>query len=254
MKLDQNPLISVIIPTFNAGRFLPDAIASIREQSHEPLEILLVDDGSTDETKGLAEQWPDVRYLRQTNQGAAAARNAGIHAARGSLLAFLDADDVWTPDHLRILLPHLLAEPKLQFVWGTTHFVRMSEEQGKIQVSPPVRESASLFGVGSGVFRKSAFEEVGLFNVELRIGEDTDWLGRARLAQVAQKHIPQTVMIYRTRKGSLMESVQTTNVTDVVLRSIRRHRASQPISILAPTNCDSVLSAAESERLTDRLS
>jgi glycosyltransferase involved in cell wall biosynthesis len=227
LEREQNSLISAIIPTYNAARFLPEALASIRRQAYEPLEIIVVDDGSTDETKSLMADWPDVRYLHQQNQGAAAARNTGIQAARGDLLAFLDADDLWTPDHLRILLLHLHSEPVLQFVWGTTHYVRMSEEAGKIRVSPPVRESASLFGIGSAVFRRSAFDEVGLFNVELRIGEDTDWLARARFARVAQRHIPETVMIYRTRKGSLMEGAGTTTVTDVLMRSIRRHRTNQ---------------------------
>ena len=76
-------MISVIIPTYNAARFLPEAMASVRQQLYEPLEIILVDDGSTDETRSLAQQWPDVRYLYQPNQGAAAAQTLAFapHAA-----------------------------------------------------------------------------------------------------------------------------------------------------------------------------
>ncbi len=122
-----NPLISVIIPTYNAGHFLSDAIASVRLQAYEPLETIVVDDGSTDDTRSLMAEWPEVRYLHQPNQGASAARNAGIAAATSDLLAFLDVDDLWTPDHLRLLLPHLIADPELQFVWGSSNYVHLAK-------------------------------------------------------------------------------------------------------------------------------
>ncbi len=87
MPLDptENPLISVIIPTYNAARFLPEAIASVRRQGYEPLEIIVVNDGSTDETRGLMANWPEVRYQYQENQGAAGAKYG--HSSRAERLA-----------------------------------------------------------------------------------------------------------------------------------------------------------------------
>ena len=228
MPPEQNPLISVVIPTFNAARFLPEAIASIRDQLYEPLEIIVVDDGSTDETKCVAQQWPDVRFLHQPNLGPSAARNAGIQAARGDLLAFLDADDLWTPNHLRVLLPHLLLEPQLRFIWGTAHHVRLIENDDGTRIHEPQRDSVAIFLVGAGVYRRGVFEEVGLFNVEMRTGEDTDWLAMARHARVAQRQIPESVLIYRKREGSLtcgQETIVGLNVLAVLKRSIQRHRA-----------------------------
>jgi glycosyltransferase involved in cell wall biosynthesis len=230
LEREQHPLISVIIPTYNAARFLPEALGSIRQQAYEPLEIIVVDDGSTDGTKSLMAELPDVRYLHQSNQGPAAARNAGIQAARGDLLAFLDVDDLWTPDHLRLLLPHLLAEPQLRFVWGTTHFVRLNEDAVGTRTHKLYRESVPLFLVGSGLYRPSAFTEVGPFDPALRMGEDTDWLASARRIRTAQKQIAETVLIYRKREGSLTygnETFEGLNTMEILRRSIQRHRTSQ---------------------------
>jgi glycosyltransferase involved in cell wall biosynthesis len=226
----QNPLISAIIPTFNAARFLPEAIASIRQQGYDPLEIIVVDDGSTDETNSIIANWPDVRYLHQPNQGPSAARNAGIQAARSELLAFLDVDDLWTPDHLRLLLPHLLAEPELRFVWGAVNFVRLGEFIAGSRSHGLLRENVPVFLVGSGIYRRKVFDEVGLFDPALRMGEDTDWLARTRLLQTAQRQIPDTVLIYREREGSLTsgkKSFQGLNTMAVLQRSILRHRANR---------------------------
>jgi glycosyltransferase involved in cell wall biosynthesis len=226
----ETPLISVIIPTYNAARFLPEAIASVLQQSYEPLEIVVVDDGSTDETRSLMANWPEVRYLYQKNQGAAGARNTGVRAARSDLLAFLDVDDLWTPDHLRLLLPHLLADPELRFVWGAANFVRLDEASAGIRSHSMVREGVPLFLIGSGIYRRSVFSEVGPFDPALQIGEDTDWLAKARYLKTAQKQIAEVVLVYRKRDGSLTSgknSFQALDTMSLLRRSIRRHRATQ---------------------------
>jgi glycosyltransferase involved in cell wall biosynthesis len=232
MPLDsaENPLISVIIPTYNAAKFLPEAIASVRQQGYEPLEIIVVDDGSTDETRSLMANWPEVRYLHQQNQGAAGARNTGIQAARSDLLAFLDVDDLWTPDHLQRLLPHLLADTEMRFVWGAINFVRLDEDAAGIRVHSMLRENIPLFVIGAGIYRRSAFFEVGLFDPALRIGEDTDWLAKSRHLKIANKQIADLVLIYRKRKGSLTDgrnTIQALDTMSLLHRSIRRHRAVQ---------------------------
>ena len=199
-------------------------------QAYEPLEIILVDDGSTDETKSLVECWPDVHYLHQQNQGAAAARNTGIQAARGDLLAFLDADDLWTPDHLRLLLPHLLADPKLRFVWGTTQIVRLNEDGAGTRTHELLQENVPIFLLGSALHRASVFTEVGCFDPTLRIVHDMDWLAAARQKRAAGKRIADTVLVWRQRKGSLMEGFGVTSVMEFVTRSIRRHQAGQQVA------------------------
>jgi len=110
-----NPLVSVVIPVFNGERYLRDAVQSVLDQRYAPLEIIIVDDGSTDGTATVAQSLPEaVSYLHHTNQGPAAARNRGIEQARGGLIAFADADDLWPPAKLELQLPYLINEPAIE--------------------------------------------------------------------------------------------------------------------------------------------
>ena len=98
--MENSPLVSTIIPVFNGERLLPEALDSVFRQDYRPIEVIVVDDGSTDGTSLVARSCPEVRYLYQSNQGLGAARNAGIAAACGEFIAFLDADDIWLPRKL----------------------------------------------------------------------------------------------------------------------------------------------------------
>src|SRR5262245_20840904 len=94
-------LISCIVPVFNGERYLGEAIESILKQSYRPIEIIIADDGSTDDTVTVAARYgTQIRYLRQSNAGPAAARNLGLSVAAGEFVAFLDADDIWHPEKL----------------------------------------------------------------------------------------------------------------------------------------------------------
>ena len=116
-----NSLVSVIVPTYNRAYCLPQAVESVLAQSHADLEIVLVDDGSTDATRDLVQsrwsQEPRVRYLHQPNRGVSAARNLGLRAARGEYLALLDSDDTWLPWKLEAQLACLRALPHVGMIW-----------------------------------------------------------------------------------------------------------------------------------------
>lgn len=112
------PLISVIVPCYNYGRFLPEALASIRQQNYPGVEVVVVDDGSTDDTRRVAAANPAMRYVYQPNQGLSAARNAGVARSRGQYLVFLDADDWLLPQALAINAWFLKQYPALAFVSG----------------------------------------------------------------------------------------------------------------------------------------
>src|SRR5436190_11375249 len=114
-------LVSVVIPTFDRSSAVTSAIDSVLGQSHRDLEVIVVDDGSTDDTaQVLAARYgeePRVTYLRQSNRGVAAARNAGLDRARGSVIAFIDSDDVWQPWHLALAVAVLERFPDVGLVW-----------------------------------------------------------------------------------------------------------------------------------------
>jgi len=114
---EQGPLVSVVIPVYNGERYLGEAIDSVLRHSFAGSEIIVVDDGSTDRTADVATAYGSaVRYFRQHQSGSGAARNRGIEVARGSLFAFLDADDVWTPNKLAIQKSAFDADPELELV------------------------------------------------------------------------------------------------------------------------------------------
>src|SRR5262245_58814803 len=109
--------VSVIIPNYNYGRFLREALDSALNQTLPPLEVIVVDDGSTDESPEILESYGDrIRVIRQKNQGVGIARNTGAEAARGELLAFLDADDYWFPQKLEKQVEKINSDPELGMV------------------------------------------------------------------------------------------------------------------------------------------
>ena len=95
-------VVSVVIPTYNSSKFLPVAIESVIDQTHSAIEIIVVDDGSSDDTKLICDRYPAVKYIYQSNQGAASARNTGFRASQGSYLVFLDSDDCLFPEAIEI--------------------------------------------------------------------------------------------------------------------------------------------------------
>ena len=155
---DQQPLVSVIIPAFNSREFLTEAVSSVREQIYEPLEIIIIDDGSTDDTVALiASLGQDIKAATQPNLGPAAARNQGLKKAGGEFIAFLDADDQWTEGKLVSQVRRLLGEPDLDVIIGATQRVQAAAKSAahssndRLEAVGPVW---MLFGLGAGLFRR----------------------------------------------------------------------------------------------------
>lgn len=123
------PVVTVIITSFNHGRYIRDAIQSVLEQDYPAIQLVVVDDGSTDNTRELVEKYPGVEYYYQSNQGLAAARNTGITLAKGDYLVFLDADDWLLPDAVSVNMAILEKHPQLAFVAGAHQFFFSKEQQ-----------------------------------------------------------------------------------------------------------------------------
>ena len=217
------PLVSVIIPVFNGERFLREAVQSVLDQQYSPVEIIIVDDGSTDGTATVARSLPEtVHYLHQTNQGPAAARNRGIEHAQGSLIAFADVDDLWPAGKLELQLSYLIKDPNIDIVMGRIQQVVLSETiTGPTQVEP-----AFSVNLGSAVIRKSVFERVGLFDETMRYSEDVDWFMRARESGATILTIDAVTLFYRQHEQNMTRGKSTTelNVLKALKKSLDRRR------------------------------
>lgn len=219
-------LVSVIIPAYNVAPFLATAIASIHRQEYAPLEIILVDDGSTDETAAIAAQHQELIVLRQENRGPASARNRGLSAAKGELITFLDADDFWAPAMLPRLVAHLQLRPEVEIVQGLIQRVWATltdDGSGYSQIKfEPQFEPYVFINLGSAIYRWQVFEKVGLFDESLAGAEDTDWMIRAWEMQVDKLVIPEIFLHYWVRTDSLTVGGSRNKVTLMYL--LKRHR------------------------------
>lgn len=191
-------LISVVIPAYNAERYLGPAIESILAQPYRPLEIVVVDDGSEDRTAAVALSFgPEVRLLSAAHAGAGAARNRGVAEARGAFLAFLDADDLWTPCKLACQLARFATSPLLDYVLG-----QATEFHDGLD---GVQDGRTLPGASAGamLIRTEAFHRVGPFRTDLRLGEFIDWLARAREMGLCGTFVTEVVLRRRIHKSNI---------------------------------------------------
>jgi GT2 family glycosyltransferase len=180
--------LSVVIPCYNAAPFLDEAISSVFAQTRSPSEVIVVDDGSTDGTTEIADR-RGVRVIRlERNVGAAAARNAGLRAARGDLVAWLDADDIWKPEHLAIVVPLLERFPEavLAFSLVETFGCETSVWPALLAAGTPVDAEAEclrrcILPQNAVVVRRAEVLAAGGYDERLRLAEDYDlWLRLSR--------------------------------------------------------------------------
>jgi glycosyltransferase involved in cell wall biosynthesis len=246
--------VSVIIPAFNSERVIARALDSVVADLESFLEVIVVDDGSTDRTADAVARYPQVRYLAQQNSGPAAARNAGARAARGDMLYFLDADDEMIRGGLKHLSATLEAFPEAGAVSG----VVLYENNGERRRVPPdgfvlrdrggrgllenyfeIARATWIVGMGSFLVRASAFNAVGGFRERLRLGEDVNlWdriAGRFEWAFVDQPvfvyhHDPLVSTSFRTPECHkptdflLSEAEMRAEVRPSLWESYRRYR------------------------------
>ncbi|HKA23153.1 MAG TPA: glycosyltransferase family 2 protein [Blastocatellia bacterium] len=180
-----NPTVSVIIPTHNHSRFVGQAIDSVLAQTHAPFEVIVVDDGSSDDTPAaLVPYSAQIRVLRQDNQGVSAARNNGARVATGDVLAFLDADDLWFPEKLQHQVERFLEEPDLGLVHcgieeidgtGACLNRRLDGREGWAATEMLLLSNPVVLGAGStAMIPRPVFERMGGFDTRLSTSADWD--------------------------------------------------------------------------------
>lgn len=186
-----SPLVSVIIPVFNGEKYIVEAIQSILNDDYPFKEIIVVNDGSTDNTTKVISAFDNIKIINQQNLGVSNARNAGIRLASGEFITHLDADDIWMPGRLANCLNFFGENPETDFVLGLQ---QMFLEQGAVK--PPAIKQEWLENYkeasNNGVImvRKACYQKIGLFDASLKNGEDTEWLLRARDAGLISARVP----------------------------------------------------------------
>jgi glycosyltransferase involved in cell wall biosynthesis len=194
------PLISVIIPTLNRAAYVREAIESVFAQDYPRVELIVVDNGSTDDTqKLLAAYGSQLLVRRLTVQGIGIARNAGAALARGEFLAFLDDDDLWVPNKLSVQMQCLLAEPAADVVYGQMQQFASPELPAEVRAKFHHLDGQVLASPlpTSMLIRRAAFERVGPYNEALGLGVEMEWY--ARLQDTGLTTITLDTVVYRRR-------------------------------------------------------
>jgi len=193
------PLVSVILPVFNGERFLAHALNSVFAQGHDDLDVVAVDDGSTDGTAAvLARYQGRIRVIAQENAGPAAARNTGLAHARGDILAFIDADDLWHPRKLETQLKELAAAPDTEV--SICHVLNFWNGDPGEEIDVLRARDYEILNEGAVVqavlVRREVFDRIGGFDPRLRFGEDTEFYVRLEQSGIKKRMLEQ-VLGYR---------------------------------------------------------
>jgi glycosyltransferase involved in cell wall biosynthesis len=209
--------VSVIIPSFNAERYVSEAIDSVLRQTYAPFEVLVIDDGSTDGTPAVAATFGSaIRFDRQPHKGLSATLNRGIQLAQGELIAFLDNDDVWVLDKLQKQMDVLLAQPKIDMVFGYSQYFAspdLDEAAARRLLIPDKPQAAYL--KSAMLLRRQSLLMVGLFDTTLRMGDFVDWYARAMDAGL-KAHLLPDVVFYRRVHGHNMTILDRASQADYV--------------------------------------
>jgi len=221
MKVN-HPKISVIIPTYNCVKYLTQTLTSVFEQNYENLEIIVVNDGSTDNTKSFLSKYSNkIKVVNKNNEGVSAARNTGIEQSEGEFIAFLDCDDYWLKDKLKIQLDYLLQSHETGVVYSD--FIRWNEQADGTFADPSsfdvdannVRIDHAFSGdiydlmlldsqihIISTLSRREIIEKNGYFRTDLPLGEDYDfWMRASRIARIDKIDLP--LALYRIHNESI---------------------------------------------------
>lgn len=230
--MTDKPLVSVVIATYNMARFLPLALRSALGQSYENVEVLVIDDGSQDDTQAAMAPFRSdhrVRYVFQQNGGQASAKNHGIREARGEYVAFLDADDMWVPDKLERQMP-LFRSRRVGVVYSRFSYIDEAGRDLRIEdyelfrgrVSGPLL-IRNFIGFGTSLVRKECFDRLGSFDESIGMGIDYDlWLRFS--TQYEFDYVDRPLLLYREWPGQMSRNWQVRYLNGIaIMKSFLRN-------------------------------
>lgn len=239
-KATADPAVSIVMPTHNRADYIGVAVDSVLGQTYTDWELVIVDDGSTDDTRAVVAQYlardPRIRYVRQEeNRGIALSRNHGVAVSRGRYIAMLDSDDAWaSPEKLALQVAALDADPQLGLVGTWRVFINEQGARTGARLSHPTDDAGirvtqihiNAFAQSSVVFRKDAFERTGGYDPHFVVADDHDlWLRMGRTHRFAT--LPRYDLLYRKHPGNITQTRRVTAARES-LEVLRRHRAHYP--------------------------
>ena len=229
--MKESSLVSVIIPVYNYDRYLGEAIESVLGQTYRQLEVIVVDDGSTDRSGEVAKSFAGrgVRYCHQVHAGIGPARNAGVELAQGDFLAFLDADDRWALEKLERQLHAFESDPVLEMVFGQALQLQNGPEweAGVREKNLDVAGMVPGMVPGTMVIKRDAFFRVGKFQGDWRVGEFIDWYARAVELKIRSLVLPELLLwrrIHDSNQG-VRERQSISDYARVLKAKLDRKRA-----------------------------
>jgi glycosyltransferase involved in cell wall biosynthesis len=230
--VDRNALVSIIIPVYNYEKYLAEAIESVLAQTYQPIEIIVLDDGSTDRSAQTAKCFsPPVQYFYQPHGGAGAARNLGAGFAQGDYIAFLDADDLWLENKLTLQMAVFQSNPDADMVFGhVEQFIspELDEKQKSIIDCPA--ENMPGYLAGAMVIKKSSFTHAGSFETNWQIGEFVQWYIKVKEKGLKSFMLPEVVLKRRLHTDNMGIRARDSRIdyVRILKASLDRRRSSGP--------------------------
>jgi len=223
------PEISVVIPVHNGERYLAESIQSVLDQAHPALELLVIDNGSTDGTAEVARRVPSIHYAHLADKGLSKALNHGLERCRGEFLAFLDADDLWPPGRLAVQLGAFARDPAVEVVFGHVEQFISPELDDSVKARLRIRDRF-LPGRyrGSMLIRSESFWRVGPFDASMDYAEFIDWYMRAVDHGIREVMLPDVVTRRRIHGANLGYTDRNSRIeyARVLKRGLDRRRRS----------------------------
>lgn len=222
------PRVSVLIPCYNAGSYLAAALDSVFAQTYQDFEIIVVDDGSVDDSAAVAARYPQVQYFYNAHKGISVTRNFAISKAQGELIAFLDADDLWTPEKLEMQVAYLDSHPECQLVFTAVNNFYDGDLENISQRQEQLLKSKVDNCLPSCCIRRTVFDKYGGFPENYPYGEDTYWATKLWAAGVNMKHyIQEPLYLRRIHDSNISLShhkVEQKNIMSLMADALRQAR------------------------------
>ncbi len=222
--MTNNPLISVMMPTYNNGKYIKQAIESIYAQNYNNMEIIVVDDGSTDNTREILNQYKDVKYFYIEHKGISVARNMALEKSKGEYIAFLDSDDYWLPNKLNTQMQYFKDHPDCPIVFTKYENIFENEDLKKNKRAMHEKAIEDTFKqyLPSTVLKKELFDKYGAFDEKFSGIEDAEFIYRISMKGINIKHYIDKVFYIRRIHGKNITLQQNRTIKSIITSILRK--------------------------------